>query len=83
MLRHPQEQEQLAAIRESLNKQETTKQSADTKKPQTEQDRDFEGGFGGQEDLEDRYVESDSRSSNVNDNSGPLQICYHARRALK
>ena len=40
----PQEQEQLAALREKID--------TETKaKPQ-----DFEGGFGGQEDLEDRYA---------------------------
>jgi len=37
------EQEQLAAIRE---------QQAKSNKPE----KDFEGGFGGQEDLEDRYA---------------------------
>jgi hypothetical protein len=42
-----QEQAQLAAIREQLKKEEEYK-------PQPE--RDFEGGFGGQEDLEDRYA---------------------------
>lgn len=36
------EQAQLAAIREQLKKDE--------------KDKDFEGGFGGQEDLEDRYA---------------------------
>lgn len=36
-----QEQEQLAALRDSASKA---------------RDRDFEGGFGGQEDLEDRYA---------------------------
>ena len=36
-----QEQEQLAALRESASKA---------------RDNDFEGGFGGQEDLEDRYA---------------------------
>ncbi|EPT06074.1 hypothetical protein FOMPIDRAFT_41906, partial [Fomitopsis schrenkii] len=35
------EQEQLAALRDSASKA---------------RDRDFEGGFGGQEDLEDRYA---------------------------
>jgi len=42
-----QEQAQLAAIREQMKKNEQSK-------PQPE--RDFEGGFGGQEDLEDRYA---------------------------
>ena len=36
-----QEQEQLTALRESASKA---------------RDQDFEGGFGGQEDLEDRYA---------------------------
>ncbi|KAK0225180.1 hypothetical protein EDD85DRAFT_223462 [Armillaria nabsnona] len=43
---HKKEQEQLAALKEKLNQQEQSKS----------QDRDFEGGFGGQEDLEDRYA---------------------------
>jgi hypothetical protein len=44
LYRKLQEQAQLAAIR-------------DQKKKSVEQkDRDFEGGFGGQEDLEDRYA---------------------------
>ncbi|KAF7793083.1 hypothetical protein EIP86_004190 [Pleurotus ostreatoroseus] len=51
---HAKEQEQLAALRESLQKQEEDKQKSS--QPQSERDRDFEGGFGGQEDLEDRYV---------------------------
>ncbi|KAI0724039.1 hypothetical protein C8T65DRAFT_734543 [Cerioporus squamosus] len=41
------EQEQLKAIRDEL----ATKQPA-----KSELDKDFEGGFGGQEDLEDRYA---------------------------
>lgn len=42
-----QEQEQLAAIREQLDKE---------KESVPDKDKDFEGGFGGQEDLEDRYA---------------------------
>jgi hypothetical protein len=42
-----QEQEQLKAIRESSAKREQA-QDGTTK--------DFEGGYGGQEDLEDRYA---------------------------
>lgn len=46
-----QEQEQLAALRAK---------SSDASKPasstNTSKDRDFEGGYGGQEDLEDRYA---------------------------
>ncbi|KAI0928655.1 hypothetical protein AcV5_006154 [Taiwanofungus camphoratus] len=40
------EREQLAALREQAAQ-------ANTK---SEMDRDFEGGYGGQEDLEDRYA---------------------------
>ncbi|KIY43607.1 hypothetical protein FISHEDRAFT_78455 [Fistulina hepatica ATCC 64428] len=45
---HAKEQAQLAAIRKSMV-QESTSASAS-------RDRDFEGGFGGQETLEDRYA---------------------------
>jgi hypothetical protein len=45
-----QEEEQLQAIREQIKKDEEAKQNTGP------QDRDFEGGFGGQEDLEDRYA---------------------------
>jgi len=46
------EQEQLAAIRNQLAKETKNEgtTAADTR------DKDFEGGFGGQEDLEDRYA---------------------------
>lgn len=44
------EQEQLAALRDSASKAQTQSRPGD------ERDRDFEGGFGGQEDLEDRYA---------------------------
>ncbi|PSR94058.1 hypothetical protein PHLCEN_2v4486 [Hermanssonia centrifuga] len=47
-----QEQDQLKAIRETILKKEEAK----VKEAQAEPDRDFEGGFGGQEDLEDRYA---------------------------
>jgi len=40
------EQAQIAAIREQMK-------GGDKSQPQ---DKDFEGGFGGQEDLEDRYA---------------------------
>ncbi|KAK0228002.1 hypothetical protein IW261DRAFT_533793 [Armillaria novae-zelandiae] len=40
---HKKEQEQLAALKEKLEQSKS-------------QERDFEGGFGGQEDLEDRYA---------------------------
>jgi hypothetical protein len=51
--RYYQEQKQLSAIRDSLEKgvNETMKEDSAVQK-----DRDFEGGFGGQEDLEDRYA---------------------------
>lgn len=42
-----QEQEQLSVIREEMEKNKELVPS---------QDKDFEGGFGGQEDLEDRYA---------------------------
>jgi len=50
---HDKEQKQLSAIRDSLEKgvNETMKEDSAVQK-----DRDFEGGFGGQEDLEDRYA---------------------------
>lgn len=43
-----QEQAQLAAMREQMAKE--------TKEGTARADKDFEGGFGGQEDLEDRYA---------------------------
>ncbi|KZT68171.1 hypothetical protein DAEQUDRAFT_766554 [Daedalea quercina L-15889] len=43
------EQEQLAALRDSASAAQGAS-AADAR------DRDFEGGFGGQEDLEDRYA---------------------------
>lgn len=48
-----QEQKQLSAIRDSLKTdvEDTVKEDSAVKK-----DKDFEGGFGGQEDLEDRYA---------------------------
>jgi ATPase inhibitor, mitochondrial len=49
MLIRPQEQEQLAALR--AKQQQTS--SATTTQPARD---DIEGGFGGQEDLEDRYA---------------------------
>ncbi|RPD66330.1 hypothetical protein L226DRAFT_566775 [Lentinus tigrinus ALCF2SS1-7] len=41
------EQEQLKAIKDELANKQPAK---------SELDKDFEGGFGGQEDLEDRYA---------------------------
>ncbi|KAI1794547.1 hypothetical protein LXA43DRAFT_1091613 [Ganoderma leucocontextum] len=49
-----QEAEQLKAIRDELaNKQPAEPEPEPAK---SELDRDFEGGYGGQEDLEDRYA---------------------------
>ncbi|KAJ7445690.1 hypothetical protein B0H11DRAFT_2086367 [Mycena galericulata] len=49
------EQEQLAALRAEMDsKPEST--SAEATKAADARERDFEGGFGGQEDLEDRYA---------------------------
>lgn len=48
-----QEEAQLSAIRDQMKSDVVDQVEEDTgKKP----DRDFEGGFGGQEDLEDRYA---------------------------
>ncbi|EMD38347.1 hypothetical protein CERSUDRAFT_37950, partial [Gelatoporia subvermispora B] len=43
------EKAQLAAIREQVKDEEAKKNIA-------REDRDYEAGFGGQEDLEDRYA---------------------------
>jgi len=45
------EQTQLGAIRDQLKKDNNVKEDVAIQK-----DNDFEGGFGGQEDLEDRYA---------------------------
>jgi ATPase inhibitor, mitochondrial len=45
-----QEQEQLASLR-AQNEAKTEKAE-----PPPREDRDYEAGFGGQEDLEDRYA---------------------------
>ncbi len=50
-----QEQEQLQAIRDELTKKSAAAAAA-AAQPKHELDKDFEGGFGGQEDLEDRYA---------------------------
>ena len=47
-----QEQEQLAAIKRHMDA--TSSNGSD--KQQHDFDKDFEGGYGGQEDLEDRYA---------------------------
>jgi len=46
------EQAQLAAIREQTEKDKDKVKETEKAAPE----RDFEGGFGGQEDLEDRYA---------------------------
>ncbi|KAG0705335.1 hypothetical protein DFH29DRAFT_755666, partial [Suillus ampliporus] len=52
-----QEQAQLAALREEQKNRSTTSNANTTKDAASSAtDRDFEGGFGGQEDLEDRYA---------------------------
>ncbi|KAJ4001463.1 hypothetical protein F5050DRAFT_1723944 [Lentinula boryana] len=51
---HEKEQAQIAAIRDQLNTADKTQPARDS--TTSAQDRDFEGGFGGQEDLEDRYA---------------------------
>ncbi|KAJ7702290.1 hypothetical protein B0H17DRAFT_1043538 [Mycena rosella] len=54
---HQKEQAQLAALRAELDaKAEETKGTETASKAADARDRDFEGGFGGQEDLEDRYA---------------------------
>ena len=49
-----QEQAQVEAIRQYLAKEDDSKANSD--QGTHPMDRDFEGGFGGQEDLEDRYA---------------------------
>jgi len=51
-----QEQAQIEAIRQGLVEKEASKTSSDLDQGIHPMDRDFEGGFGGQEDLEDRYA---------------------------
>jgi len=58
------EQAQLAALREeqknhsesAASKDNVPKHSSAAPSVRSPMDRDFEGGFGGQEDLEDRYA---------------------------
>ncbi len=50
---YSQEQEQLKAIREQS---QTKALSASTDSEAARQDKPYEAGFGGQEDLEDRYA---------------------------
>ncbi|TFK29813.1 hypothetical protein FA15DRAFT_663086 [Coprinopsis marcescibilis] len=49
------EQEQIAALRAELDSKSSTSSSTTTTKI-TREDRPYEAGFGGQEDLEDRYA---------------------------
>lgn len=51
-----QETSQLNAIRERIREQEEVEKSQSDAKDKPCFERDFEGGFGGQEDLEDRYA---------------------------
>lgn len=48
-----QDEIHLAAIRDQLKKDSANKVEGDTT---AQAERNFEGGFGGQEDLEDRYA---------------------------
>jgi len=54
----PQERNQLEAIRDrqSAEKAEKEAEAASSASDSHPMDQDFEGGFGGQEDLEDRYA---------------------------
>ncbi len=55
-----QEAEQLAALQVKLSSESSSKSEPDNKANNgtgdSSLDRDFEGGYGGQEDLEDRYA---------------------------
>jgi len=51
---HRKEQAEIEVIRQGLAEEEDSKTSSD--QVTHPMDRDFEGGFGGQEDLEDRYA---------------------------
>ncbi|PIL24169.1 hypothetical protein GSI_13922 [Ganoderma sinense ZZ0214-1] len=51
---HAKEAEQLKAIRDELANKRSEPAASEPAK--SELDRDFEGGYGGQEDLEDRYA---------------------------
>jgi len=54
---HQKEQAQLAALRTEIDAKAAAAAAAtETKGVADARDRDFEGGFGGQEDLEDRYA---------------------------
>ncbi|KAF8308919.1 hypothetical protein F5887DRAFT_621719 [Amanita rubescens] len=49
---HAREQEQLAAIKKQMD----AAGASDSDERYSGTDKDFEGGYGGQEDLEDRYA---------------------------
>lgn len=53
-----QDEDQLAEIRDQIKKDDDQLSAIhdEQAKAATALDRDFEGGFGGQEDLEDRYA---------------------------
>ncbi|KAJ7168200.1 hypothetical protein C8R43DRAFT_1121383 [Mycena crocata] len=50
------EQEQLAALRAEMDADSAKTSTGTGTAAADARDRDFEGGFGGQEDLEDRYA---------------------------
>ncbi|KAJ7470261.1 hypothetical protein FB451DRAFT_1135441 [Mycena latifolia] len=52
---HQKEQAQLAALRAEIDTKDKDSAAAASKAADA-RERDFEGGFGGQEDLEDRYA---------------------------
>ncbi|KAJ3573965.1 hypothetical protein NP233_g2097 [Leucocoprinus birnbaumii] len=54
---HQKEQEQFAAIKAQMEKESRIREEMEKSKESVpNQDNDYEGGFGGQEDLEDRYA---------------------------
>jgi len=52
---HQKEHDQLATLRDQLAQKEFQR-SQSNNDDSSRMDKDFEGGFGGQEDLEDRYA---------------------------
>jgi len=53
---HQKEQEQLASLRARSSNSDAASQKAQSSASIPREDRDHEAGFGGQEDLEDRYA---------------------------
>ncbi|KAN0140717.1 hypothetical protein V8E53_001161 [Lactarius tabidus] len=53
---HQKEQEQLASLRARSSNSDAASQKAQPSASIPREDRDYEAGFGGQEDLEDRYA---------------------------